>query len=143
MMLIHQKIKELPLELRLHILMYTLPRVDDLTKRAIKVTSIHHSILRANKKWCVLINMDWQEFLSQYYTENDLIEIYNALSDCGCCIRHSKGLFNNMVHCNNVGGSFTRNKFNKRNVMGWDNKKCSCWCRHQLRHVIRILELIR
>ena len=47
-----------------------------------------------------------------------------------------------IINLKNIEDSFA-SAANYLNNMGWDNKKCSCWCRHQLRHVIRILELIR
>ena len=136
-MLFDEKVKNLPLELRLHIWMYSLPKLDELIKRGIMVTSSHQSILRASKKWRLSQNQNWQDFLSQYYSESEMIDIFKGLANCGCCVRHSKGFLNDIVHCQHVRGSLTQKKFNKKDIFGYEGKKCSCWCRHNMRQLSR------
>ena len=140
-MLFDEKVKNLPLELRLHIWAYSLPKLDELLKRGIMVTSSHQSIVRASKKWRLKrLTQDWPDFLSEYYLESEMKDIFNGLSNCGCCVRHSKGFLDDVVHCQIVQGSFTQKKFNKKDVLGYGKKKCSCWCRHNMRQLSRAVE---
>ena len=141
-MLFYEYIRNLPKEIRSHIFTYSCPKMDDFIKRGILVSSTHQNLLRASRNWNLLHNTNWENFIYQYYSANERMRIFNGLINCGCCLRHSTGFFSHFTHCDSIHGSVTMKKFNLKDapcqLVDVSIKKCSCWCRHNMRHLCRV-----
>ena len=133
-------IDNLPNELKSKIQILAHPKIDYLHKKSLEITSVHHIILRLYTVWKKadpLFRCRWQEMIYFNLSQTERYYIFNILSQCGCCHRHSNKVFKNSCHCCDIQGSLTKKKFNKK--IHEDNKEkiCTCWCRHQIRWLIR------
>ena len=118
----------LPEELRLKMLYFSHPIMNSNMKHAIRITAAHHKIKRIESNW----NHDysWNETVCENTTQEERSEIIDILSKCGCCIRHSQGVYQE-PHCSHITGSHTTKKFH--NKEGFNYKRCTCWCRSNIR----------
>tara|TARA_A100001015_G_C14595590_1_gene558390 strand:+ start:93 stop:506 length:414 start_codon:yes stop_codon:yes gene_type:complete len=127
--------QELPHEIRMKMLYYAHPIMNETLQRAIKVTAAHQLIKRLNTQWMVVVPppIQWCDFIENNLSKEERKELFNTLANCGCCHRHSHGVYHNRCHCSNVVGSHTTKQYHKKTT--WSYKKCSCWCRMQMRQL--------
>lgn len=130
--------QELPHEIRMKMLYYAHPTISETLKRAITVTATHQHIKRLHTQWMNVVPppIHWCDFLENALSKEERKELFNNLANCGCCHRHSHGIYRCRRHCNNVVGSHTRKQYHKKTT--WSYKKCSCWCRMQMRLLISL-----
>lgn len=134
---------DLPIEVRKTMLYYAHPKINDDLQRAIEVTAAHHCLKRIQRIWTnrtpfvsihhenMIPSICWEEMLYLYLPIERQLELIDHLKKCGCCTRHSKGVFTK-PHCTHIVGSHT---FHSRHLKyTWGHKKCTCWCRSQIRH---------
>lgn len=140
-----ENINHLPAELRAKMLYYAHPKMESPMKRGIRVTLSHWQLRSIWKKWSmpfyeengenVRPEIHWQDMLCRYSTKEMRRECFINLSQCGCCERHSQGVFK-QAHCKTIIGSHTFKKRHERQT--WIGKNCDCWCRAQMRHLANI-----
>lgn len=133
-------IHDLPLPLREKMIYYAHPKMNDELKRAIKVTACHYYLKNIYNKWqndFEQFNMpiSWENTLARLLSNEKQNELIDGLKQCGCCNRHSRGVFNT-PHCNTIVGSYTFRKYHLKRT--WYGKRCNCWCRLQMRHILNI-----
>ena len=136
---------ELPKEIRLKIYYYALPKMSERLKRAINVTSSHQCFQRIHKIWTtpyfdengerVHPPFPLEELIYRKTDEEKRYHLLKSLSNCGCCERHSSGVYDK-PHCLDIVGSHTKKKHNKKYTH--DGKLCNCWCRMHMRNLQNI-----
>ena len=136
---------ELPKEIRFKIYYYAIPKIDENTKRAIEVTSAHQCFQRMYSMWCrpyfdrngerVHPPFSWEEMIYRKTNKEKRQQLFRALSNCGCCERHSCGVYDK-PHCFDIVGSHTTTKYHKKYT--YYGKSCNCWCRLQMRSLQNI-----
>ena len=67
-------------------------------------------------------NLYYDKSLFNYFNNYEINFIKENLLHCGCCVRHSYGIYQNKPHCLNIK--------NKKKIF------CNCFCRHILRKII-------
>lgn len=125
--------QNLPYELCLKIMIFSHPSMESSMKHAIRVTSTHQRIKRIQRKWNP--ENTWDETTQQVTTQEERIEMIDTLAQCGCCVRHSQGVYKE-PHCTHITGSHTIKKKHKKKT--YDNKLCTCWCRLHMRQFINL-----
>ncbi len=125
----------LPHEIYMNILYYAHPVMDESLQTAIQVTASHRCLKRHHNTWLRVIPplTHWQDYLETSLSKEDRKKIFLSLQNCGCCLRHSKGVFKYRQHCHHIVGSRTVKPYHKRKT--WLNKTCTCSCRSQMRHL--------
>jgi len=73
-------------------------------------------------QWRRSTTRNWEEFIDSYMVEEELITLYNTLGECKCCKRHQD-----------------YNGINSVLYLAKD-RRCNCSCRHDKRHIERVLE---
>ena len=125
--------QNLPYELRAKMVYYSHPSMDSSMKRAIRVTATHHHLKRIKRTW--KLNATWHETICKATTQEERSEMVDILAQCGCCARHSQGVYQD-PHCTHITGSHTIKKKHKKKT--YDNKLCTCWCRLHMRQFITL-----
>lgn len=125
--------QKLPFELRMKMMIYSHPSIDLSMKRAIRVTATHQRIKRIKRKW--KLNDAWHETICKVTTQEERSQMIDTLSQCGCCVRHSQGVYKE-PHCTHITGSHTIKKKHKKKT--YDNKLCTCSCRLHMRNFISL-----
>ena len=144
------KFEKLPDDLINKILKFAYPKLDDTFKKSIKIVSTHIKIALLIKEWLrikdipIPFSVDWCDFIKD--TDHNMNELFHNLKECGCCERHSTGVYHNSEGEPNshfkdkINGSFTIKKLhNKTTLCG---SKCSCSCRHNMRQVLQCFPVI-
>lgn len=144
------KFEKLPDDLINKILKFAYPKLDDTFKKSIKIVSTHIKIALLIKEWLrikdipIPFSVDWCDFIKN--TDHNMNELFHNLKECGCCERHSTGIYHNsegepISHFKDkINGSFTIKKLhNKTTLCG---SKCSCSCRHNMRQVLQCFPVI-
>ena len=136
---------KLPEEIRSKIYYYALPKMDKKLKRSIEVTSAHHCIQRMDNIWSkpyfdenrqrMHPPFSWEEMIYKNTNKEKREQLIIALSNCGCCERHSCGIYDK-PHCLQITGSQTIKKRDKKYT--FYGKSCNCWCRFQIRFLKNI-----
>ena len=127
----------LPNDIKNKIMYLAHPILSDQLKRSIKVESANKSLEYLNKiyiDYCIKNsneNINFKDIINKVFDKNQKKIIINNLKQCGCCERHSKGIFSK-PHCNNVNVKHTITK--KETLL--KSNKCNCWCRHNIRWFI-------
>ena len=127
--------ESLPHDICMKILYYAHPTMEESLQTAIEVTAAHRCLKRHHNIWMGVIPplINWQDCLKTYLSKEHRKELFLSLQKCGCCLRHSKGVFQHRQHCNHIVGSRTLKPYHERRT--WSNKTCTCWCRSQMRHL--------
>ena len=144
------KFEKLPDDLINKILKFAYPKLDDTFKKSIKIVSTHIKIALLIKEWLrikdipIPFSVDWCDFIKD--TDHNMNELFHNLKECGCCKRHSTGVYHNsegepISHFKDkINGSFTIKKLhNKTTLCG---SKCSCSCRHNMRQVLQCFPVL-
>ena len=144
------KFEKLPDDLINKILKFAYPKLDDTFKKSIKIVSTHIKIALLIKEWLrikdipIPFSVDWCDFIKD--TDHNMNELFHNLKECGCCERHSTGVYHNsegepISHFKDkINGSFTIKKLhNKTTLCG---SKCSCSCRHNMRQVLQCFPVL-
>lgn len=132
-----EKLCELPQEVRLKILYYAHPKMDDGLKLAIRVTASHQRISYISREWESYLRvgstfstqLSWFDVLSTHTSSEERKELIANLEECGCCARH----------CSRVVGCHTFKKLNTQYTSA--DKLCKCSCRHHIR-MMRMLDIL-
>ena len=129
--------QNLPYEIKEKIFMYAIPNIDNNFKKAIYVQSCRKYSNKIYNNWlCETSGLSWGEYLKKYYNNHTEPERYKrGLLNCGCCLRHSNGIYN-QPHNKEIIGSQCIHKF--ENDYTLDGKKCTCSCRIILRGLLQI-----
>ena len=106
------------------IALYTLPNIISKNELKIKsnVSESKNLIKAMQEQWYWFRSgHNWKDYLQKYMDDEQLIYLYNTLTNCKCCKRHQdyKGI-NSLIYLTK-------------------DRKCQCFCRHQKRWVERIL----
>jgi hypothetical protein len=72
-------------------------------------------------QWRRSTTRNWEEFIDVYTAEEELIVSYNTLGECKCCKRHQDYTGINSV------------------LYLAKDRRCKCSCRHDKRHIERVL----
>tara|TARA_B100001027_G_scaffold200588_1_gene160072 strand:- start:3687 stop:4160 length:474 start_codon:yes stop_codon:yes gene_type:complete len=146
-----EKFLPLPSEIIEKIKIYVSFSLPFFMKENIKIQSTHIKLKILNKKWrkiyldLELIPLDpleskfssWELYLYRNLNDSEIHQFIENLSECGCCMRHSEGIWMGPPHCSrNIIGSRTFKKY-----FNHSKNRCSCWCRHNIRHLLRIQEI--
>ena len=116
--------------------------MDETLTRAIKVTAAHQLIKRLNAQWMVEVSPQiyWCDFIENKLSKEERKELFNTLAKCGCCHRHSHGVYSSRYHCCDIVGSHTTKQRHQKTTLSY--KKCSCWCRTHMRQLASIDSLL-
>lgn len=126
----------LPEDIQGIIAMYAHPVMAPELKRSLQVTSSHMTIKHIEKTWIgtyPTIQKSWSEYLEMKIPFERRKEVLRGLANCGCCNRHSNGVFD-FPHCTHIVGSHTWKKYERKRT--WIRKPCNCWCRTQMRYLL-------
>ena len=139
------KFEKLPDDIINKILKFAYPTLDYEFKKSIKIVSTHITLNRLINEWLkikdvpISYSVSWYEFIQT--TECDMIDLFHNLKNCGCCERHSNGVYYNsegkyIQHFKGpITGDFTTKK--KHNKTTPSETKCTCCCRHHMRQIAR------
>ena len=138
------KFEKLPDDIINKILWFAYPKLDIEFKKSIQVVSTHSKLELILNGWLrkkTPSNSPQSWYVIIKNTKQNMCELFHNLKNCGCCERHSQGVYydnegNNIKHFQGkINGSFTtKNLHNKTTLFG---TKCTCSCRHHMRHIIR------
>ena len=144
------KFEQLPDEIIRKILYYAYPKVDDTFKKSIKIASSHVKLNIIIDEWIKIKDIPFQDSIhystSIKNTKQNIYEIFHNLKNCGCCERHSQGVYYNIdgdtiLHFQDkINDDFTIKKKHKKTT--YDGKKCTCHCRHHMRQIITCIPII-
>ena len=151
-------LKKLPDELINHIFYMANPRLNEKLKEELLVEASHMMLYMHNFKW----NSGYDKFINKthhlnnyddkddtpgylyvksfelLYTNECISIIKKNLLNCGCCVRHSQGIYDN-PHCNKIRKcnriTLKRHKFYSLSWIPDENieHKCPCPCRSVVR----------
>ena len=147
-------VKQLPVDIANHILFMANPRLSDSVKRDLLLEATHMMLYQHHLRWNLdhvelmemvkkSLNYDPSSRIQGYiyvksielcYSPDCLLNIKRELLQCGCCKRHSQGIFNephNLVIRKQCRPRILRN--NRCNARGLN---CGCPCRSIARMLI-------
>ena len=149
------KFEKLPDDLINKILKFAYPKLDDTFKKSIKIVSTHVKFNLLIKEWLQTKDTqipgsgDWCDFIKN--TDHNMNELFHNLKECGCCERHSTGVYHNsegepISHFKDkINGSFTIKKLHNKTTTynyTYSGSKCICSCRHNMRQVLKCFPVI-
>lgn len=140
-----KKFENLPNDLIYKILQEAYPKKNMELEKAIKLESTHLRMRQMVNRWLKIRNIiSWDNYVKN--SNENLLELFNNLKNCGCCERHSTGIYYNIDNepiphfTGKITGSLTRKKFhNKINI---NDKMCMCPCRGNMRTIMTCIPII-
>ena len=117
-------------------------KIIDEEKRNIKIVATLFYLRRYTNDFLNYRGDDRSLCIASYIVINppyNMYELINRLLNCGCCKRHSTGLFYKygtepVIHNKLIKGDVTNNKIHNKYTCY--NRKCTCPCRHFLRSIL-------